>query len=178
MNIANKLTILRVLFVPIFLLFMSINTKYSQIIAGVIFIVASLTDMLDGYLARKKNLITTFGKFMDPLADKILVSSAFIMLVHINLVPGWVVALILAREFTITGFRTLAASNGKTIAASSLGKLKTISQLSSIIFLLFSLNQTLKTIGNILLYISLVLTLVSGLDYLYKNKHVLNLDNI
>ncbi len=178
MNTANKLTILRIILVPVFVLFMSLNFNHHQIVAGIVFVIASITDALDGYIARKHNLITTFGKFVDPLADKILVSSALIMLVHNGVAPGWVVVFIMARELLITGFRTLAVSKGHTIAASPLGKIKTITQLVAIIALLFAVNNTVMTIGTIVLYLSLFFTVLSGADYLYKNREVLDLDNL
>ena len=132
MNIANKLTLFRVILVPVFMVFLLGGFKNGQYIATVIFIVASLTDMLDGHLARSRNLVTNFGKFMDPLADKILVSSALISFIELGKVPAWVVVVIIAREFIISGLRVLAASDGITIAASKLGKTKTITQLIAI----------------------------------------------
>ena len=151
----------------------------SQIIAGIIFIFASLTDTLDGYLARSRNLVTNFGKFIDPLADKVLVSAALISLVDMGKIRGWIVVIIIAREFTITGFRILAASDGITIAASPLGKFKTITQLLSIIFILFN-NFIFGRIpmDRIMLYLSLIFTVLSGVDYIYKNKQVLNMKDI
>lgn len=172
MNLANKITIFRVFLVPVFLLVLYSNINYSTYIAALIFIIASLTDTLDGYIARSKNMITNFGKFVDPLADKILVSAALISLVEFGKIPGWVVVVIIAREFTITGFRVIAASEGITIAASSLGKIKTITQLIAIILLL--LNNFPFSLINIpadmiLLYISLFFTIASGIDYITKN---------
>src|SRR5699024_7708666 len=135
MNLPNKITMIRLLLVPIFIIVFYIYPD-SHIYAAIIFIIASLTDSLDGYIARSKGLITDFGKFIDPLADKILVSAALILLVEIGKIPGWVVIIIIAREFTITGFRIIAASEGITIAASPLGKIKTITQLTGIILML------------------------------------------
>lgn len=181
MNLANKITLIRVLLVPVFMFVLFSDIAYSHYIAGAIFIIASLTDTLDGYIARSRNLVTNFGKFVDPLADKILVSAALISLVDLGKIPGWVVVVIIAREFTITGFRILAASEGVTIAASSLGKIKTITQLVAIVLLLFN-NFPFNSLGfpldMIMLYISLFFTVLSGIDYLYKNRHTLKLDDI
>ncbi|NLY08472.1 MAG: CDP-diacylglycerol--glycerol-3-phosphate 3-phosphatidyltransferase [Tissierellia bacterium] len=178
MNLPNKLTIIRILLVPIFVLLMELNIKHHVTVAAVVFLIASLTDMLDGHIARKHNLITTFGKFMDPLADKVLVSAALIMLVGHNLVPAWAVVIIMSREFIITGFRTLAASAGVTIAAGNLGKVKTITQLVSIICLLFSQVLPLFSIGLIVFYISVFFTVLSGVEYIWKNREVLDLSNV
>ncbi len=181
MNLANKITLIRVLLVPIFMFFLYSNINNSSYIAGAIFIIASLTDTLDGYIARSRNLVTNFGKFVDPLADKILVSAALVSLVDLGKIPGWVVVVIIAREFTITGFRILAASEGVTIAASSLGKIKTITQLVAIVALLFN-NYPFYMINFpfdiIMLYVSLFFTVLSGIDYLYKNRHTLKLEDI
>jgi len=154
------------------------NLPYNTYLAAAIFIIASLTDTLDGYIARSRNMITNFGKFVDPLADKVLVSAALISLVELGKVPGWVVVLIIAREFTITGFRIIAASEGITIAASSLGKIKTITQLVAIIALLlnnFPFNLINLPFDYIMLYISLFFTIISGIDYIYKNKSALKM---
>lgn len=176
MNLANKITIFRMFLVPIFMVVLYSDLSYASELAAGVFILASLTDTLDGYIARSRNLITDFGKFMDPLADKILVSAALISLVGLGKIPAWVVVVIIAREFTITGFRTLAVSSGITIAASPLGKIKTITQLVAITLILLN-NYPFEKFGipmdNILLYISLFFTVLSGLDYLYKNKKVL-----
>ena len=181
MNLPNKITLLRVLLVPVFMFVLFSNISYSHYIAGAIFIIASLTDTLDGYIARKHKLVTNFGKFVDPLADKILVSAALISLVDLGRIPGWVVVVIIAREFTITGFRILAASEGVTIAASSLGKIKTITQLVAIVALLFN-NFPFQAINfpfdMIMLYVSLFFTVLAGIDYLYKNRHTLKLEVI
>ncbi len=181
MNIANKITLFRVFLVPIFMIVLYLDFSNSQMIAGLIFIFASLTDTLDGYLARSRNLVTDFGKFVDPLADKVLVSAALISLVDLGKVPGWIVVIIIAREFTITGFRVLAASNGITIAASPLGKFKTITQLLAIILILFD-NFPFQGIGlpldMIMLYLALIFTILSGIDYIYKNKNVLDMKDI
>ncbi len=179
MNIANKITLFRVFLVPVFMIVLYSDLNNSQTIAGLIFVFASLTDTLDGYLARSRNLVTNFGKFVDPLADKVLVSAALISLVDIGKIPGWIVVVIIAREFTITGFRILAASDGITIAASSLGKFKTITQFLAIILVLFN-NFPFGSIpvDRIMLYLALIFTVLSGVDYIYKNKQVLNMKDI
>ncbi|MBU5254811.1 CDP-diacylglycerol--glycerol-3-phosphate 3-phosphatidyltransferase [Tissierella praeacuta] len=178
MNLANKITIFRVFLVPIFMFVLYSNLPYNTYFAAAIFIIASLTDTLDGYVARSRNMITNFGKFVDPLADKVLVSAALISLVELGKVPGWVVVLIIAREFTITGFRIIAASEGINIAASSLGKIKTITQLVAIIALLlnnFPFSLINLPFDYIMLYISLFFTIISGIDYIYKNKSALKM---
>lgn len=178
MNLPNKITFIRVLLVPVFILMFYINIPHNQLYAGIIFIIAALTDTLDGYLARKYSLVTNLGKFIDPLADKLLVSAALILLVEVGTIPAWVVIIIIAREFTITGFRIIAASEGVTIAASSLGKFKTITQLIAIILLLFNnmfFEQFNIPMDQIFLYISLAFTVLSGFDYIYKNRNTLNL---
>lgn len=177
MNIANKITIIRVFLVPIFMILLYSDFSYSNYYATAVFVIAALTDTLDGYIARSRNMITNFGKFVDPLADKILVSAALISLVDLGKIPAWVVVLIIAREFTITGFRVIAASEGITIAASSLGKLKTITQLLAIILLLinnYPFSKLNFPLDIIMLYISLFFTILSGVDYLYKNKDSFN----
>ncbi|MDU6783027.1 MAG: CDP-diacylglycerol--glycerol-3-phosphate 3-phosphatidyltransferase [Peptoniphilus harei] len=177
MNTPNKLTLMRTLMVPIFVLCMYLDFNNSRIVATIIFAIASFTDFLDGYLARRDNLVTNFGKFADPLADKILVCSAMIMLVSSGEMPAWAVIIIIAREFTITGFRIIAASENITIAASPLGKFKTVTQLISNILLLTGLSN-LRPIGMGIFYLAVVFTVISGADYLIKNKKVLDLENI
>lgn len=177
MNTPNKLTLMRTLMVPIFVLCMYMDFNNSRIVATIIFAIASFTDFLDGYLARRDNLVTNFGKFADPLADKILVCSAMIMLVSTGEMPAWAVIIIIAREFTITGFRIIAASENITIAASPLGKFKTVTQLISNILLLTGLSN-LRPIGMGIFYLAVVFTVISGADYLIKNKKVLDLENI
>ncbi|MBU5669062.1 CDP-diacylglycerol--glycerol-3-phosphate 3-phosphatidyltransferase [Peptoniphilus sp. MSJ-1] len=177
MNTPNKLTLIRTLMVPIFIIFMYLDFEGSRFIATAIFAIASFTDFLDGYLARRDNLVTNFGKFADPLADKILVCSAMIMLVSYNEIPAWAVIIIIAREFTITGFRIIAASENITIAASPLGKFKTVTQLISNILLLTGI-ETLRPAGIGIFYLSVLFTAISGIDYLIKNKKVLDLENI
>ncbi|MDQ0507823.1 CDP-diacylglycerol--glycerol-3-phosphate 3-phosphatidyltransferase [Peptoniphilus ivorii] len=177
MNIANKLTMLRILMVPLFVLLMLLKTQEMRYIGAAVFVVAAFTDFLDGYLARKYDLVTTFGKFLDPLADKILTISAFILLVEFGVIPAWGVIVIVARELAITGFRVIAASENVTIAASGFGKIKTISQLLCLIALLFA-PAIPESIGIVLFYIAVILTVLSGIDYLVKNKDLLDLKNI
>ena len=177
MNTPNKLTLMRTLMVPIFVLCMYLDFNNSRIVATIIFAIASFTDFLDGYLARRDNLVTNFGKFADPLADKILVCSAMIMLVSTGEMPAWAVIIIIAREFTITGFRIIAASENITIAASPLGKFKTVTQLISNILLLTGIEK-FRPIGMGIFYLAVVFTVISGADYLIKNKKVLDLENI
>ena len=176
MNLPNKLTIFRVILIPFFVFFMLApyfpdNGKY---IAVAIFIIASLTDMLDGKIARKYNLVTNFGKFMDPLADKLLVCSAMICLVATGQLASWIVIIILSREFIISGFRLIAADNGIVIAASYWGKFKTVFQMLMIIVLILDIqNAGFQVLGVILTYVALILTVVSLIDYIVKNKQVL-----
>lgn len=180
MNIANKFTIFRLILIPVFIILLMV-LGVDSLIPGLIFVIASLTDFIDGHLARSRNLVTTFGKFLDPLADKMLVTAALIMFIELGLVPAWTVCIVVAREFIITGFRVLAASSGVTIAASFWGKFKTVSQFLVIIMILFSgsiLFWIPTIITNIVYYISVILTIISGVDYLVKNIHVLDLDNI
>ena len=180
LNLPNKLTILRTVMIPFFILFLYTDWfhGYDKIIAAVIFIAASLTDMLDGKIARKYNLVTNFGKFMDPLADKLLVCSALIALVDLNKIAAWIVIIIIAREFIISGFRLIAADNGVVIAASYWGKFKTASQMVTVILLVLNIQNTVFTVlGTVFIYISLVLTVVSLIDYIAKNKEVLKDQN-
>lgn len=162
-NIPNLLTLIRIIMIPIFLLITSISQElHWHIVAAIIFAVASFTDYLDGYLARKWRVVTNFGKFADPLADKMLVMSAFIMLVGADLVPAWIAAIIICRELAVTGLRLLLVeSDGEILAAAMPGKIKTVSQMFSIIFLFCHLTL----IGNIFLYIALFFTIYSGYDY-------------
>lgn len=177
MNTPNKLTLMRTIMVPIFVLFMYLDFDNSRIIATAIFAIASFTDFLDGHIARRDNLVTNFGKFADPLADKILVCSAMIMLVSADEMPAWAVIIIIAREFTITGFRIIAVSENITIAASPLGKFKTVTQLISNIMLLSGIN-CLRGAGMAIFYLAVIFTVISGADYLIRNKQVLDLKNI
>lgn len=175
MNLPNKLTILRVILIPFFVVFMlfDITGAADKWIALVIFCVASLTDMLDGKIARKYNLVTNFGKFMDPLADKLLVCTALICLTSMNRLNVIVVLVIIAREFVISGFRLVASDNGIVIAASYWGKFKTVSQMALIIVLIMDLGGVWNVVGTVLTWVALLLTIVSLIDYIAKNKQVL-----
>lgn len=175
MNLPNKLTVLRVLMIPFFVIFMltDLGGAYSDYIALTIFIVASLTDLLDGKIARKYNLVTNFGKFMDPLADKLLVCSAMICLVELERLAAWMVIVIIAREFIISGFRLIASDNGVVIAASYWGKFKTTFQMVMIVLLILNLGGVFDTLELVVTWIALILTVVSLVDYLVKNKGIL-----
>ena len=174
MNLPNKLTILRIIMVPFFVFFLLTDlVEGSKWIALVLFIIASLTDLLDGKIARKYNLVTNFGKFMDPLADKLLVCSAMICLIEMDKLPSWVVIIIISREFIISGFRLVAADSGIVIAASYWGKFKTVFQMAMIIVLIADLGGVFDTISLILVSVALALTVISLIDYVVKNKQVL-----
>ncbi len=173
MNLPNKLTIFRVILIPFFVVLLLFDiTAYDKWIALGIFIVASLTDFLDGYIARKYNLVTNFGKFMDPLADKLLVCSAMICLVELARIPAWVVIVIIAREFIISGFRLVASDNGVVIAASYWGKFKTTFQILMICLMIADL-ESLTIVTQIVMWVALALTVISLVDYLVKNKSVM-----
>lgn len=176
MNLPNKLTILRVCMIPFFVFFLLFqDIQNNNIIALVIFCVACITDALDGYLARKNNLISNFGKFMDPLADKLLVCSALICFVELKLLSAWIVIIIISREFIISGFRLIASDNGVVIAASIWGKFKTIAQMIMAILLIANFNNQIFDIAEqVFIYLSLVLTIISLIDYLVKNRKVLH----
>ena len=174
MNIPNQLTILRVLMVPAFiacLLYIPNPIVCGFVTAGV-FLLTSLTDMLDGKIARKYNLVTNFGKFMDPIADKLLVCSALICLVEQGSLAAWMVIIIIGREFIISGFRLVASDNGVVIAASYWGKWKTVFQMISVILLIVNV-EALSMITNIALWIALALTVISLVDYIVKNIGIL-----
>lgn len=175
MNLPNKLTTLRVILIPVFLLVLFLlEEPMNRYIAVAIFIIASLTDFLDGHLARKYHLVTNFGKFMDPLADKLLVMSALVSMVALEDLPAWVVIVILAREFAITGFRTLAMEANIVMAASWWGKIKTTVQMLMIILVLLQLPfAPMYWIENILIGLAVFFTIVSGVDYIVKNRQVL-----
>lgn len=188
MNLPNKLTFLRLLLIPFFIILTAFpfewgmvealgsEIPYSLLLATIIFVLASFTDWLDGYIARRDNLVTNFGKFADPLADKLLVSGALIMLVGLDLAPAWVVVIIIARELSVTGLRLLLVEEGGTVLAAALpGKIKTVTQMLAVIFLLsdnFPFAVTSLPIGDILLYVSLFFTIYSGIDYFYNARHI------
>ena len=176
MNLPNKLTIFRVILIPFFVLFLLLepDNQTFRLIADLIFIVASLTDMLDGKIARKYHLVTNFGKFMDPLADKLLVCAAMVCLVATGQLAAWIVIIIISREFIISGFRLIASDNGIVIAASMWGKFKTVFQMLMIIVLIANIPlAAFDVIGTVLAYVALVLTVVSLVDYIAKNKDIL-----
>ena len=193
MNLPNKLTLLRILLVPLFLLFITVkDIPYGTFIATFIFIIASITDQLDGHIARSRNQITTFGKFMDPLADKLLVTSALIALVELKIIPGWAAVIIIAREFAVSGLRTIAAAEGKVIAASMWGKVKTVTQIIAIITALLRVNiessetllayfsnnnfmmSMISFLPNIIMLLAIIITIISGVDYFVKNKKIID----
>lgn len=190
MNIANKLTVSRVIMIPVFLIFLLVpmhlgndlivgqtTLSVGQLIATLIFIIASITDWLDGYLARKLNLVSNFGKFLDPLADKLLVMAALVTLVQLGVIPGWMVVLILAREFAVTGLRLVAVEGGLVIAASKIAKWKTTFQMLAIILLLLN-NMPFGINGfpfaMLFMWIAVILTVISGWDYFYKNRNIMS----
>lgn len=173
MNLPNKLTMFRVILIPFFVLFMLVEvTNADKWIALAIFIIASLTDLLDGKIARKYNLVTNFGKFMDPLADKLLVCSALICLVAMDKIPAWMVIVIIAREFIISGFRLIASDNGVVIAASYWGKFKTTFQMVMICLMIADI-EAISILTTIIMWIAVLLTVISLIDYLVKNKDVM-----
>ena len=175
MNLPNKLTLLRICLIPVFVILMLSQVSNFFLISCIIFIIAAITDFLDGKIARKYNLVTDFGKFMDPLADKLLVLSALICMIEYDLVAGWMVIIIVARELTVSILRAIAADNGKVIAASGGGKIKTTSQMIAIILLLIGANYSnsqIVFVGTIAMYIATIFTLYSGIDYLYKNREL------
>lgn len=188
MNLPNRITLLRTILIPVFIFFLLYDMGDSTItilngrpmkinifIAAVIFIFASVTDFIDGYLARKYNLITNMGKFLDPLADKLLVGSAFIVMVELGMMHSWMVVIVIAREFAVTGLRLLAVEKGEVIPAGILGKLKTISQLVAIILILLGnpvFNMWHFELDYILLWISVILTILSGIEYFKNSIHV------
>lgn len=169
MNLPNKLTVLRMIMIVPFVVLLLMGFDW---IALFLFIAASLTDLLDGKIARKYNLVTNFGKFMDPLADKLLVCAAMIVLVEMGRIPSWIVTIIISREFIISGFRLIASDNGVVIAASYWGKFKTVFQMIMICLMIANIGW-LSIVTDIIMWIALVLTIVSLLDYLYKNKDVM-----
>ncbi|WP_073993383.1 CDP-diacylglycerol--glycerol-3-phosphate 3-phosphatidyltransferase [Parasporobacterium paucivorans] len=176
MNLPNKLTIIRVCFIPFYVFFLlsGMFGDAGKYIATILFIVASATDWLDGYLARRDNLVTDFGKFMDPLADKLLVSSGLICFASMQLLPAWIVIIIISREFIISGFRLVASTKGTVIAAGWWGKYKTVAQMIMVILLSLNLNNAaFNVLEQIFIYLSTILTIISLIDYLVKNQDIL-----
>jgi len=189
MNLANKITITRIFLVPIIMFFLLIQVQfpeivfhnfsitYNQIIAALIFIIAASTDSLDGYIARKNKLVTNLGKLLDPLADKLLVTAVLVSLVEMNKLYAWIAVVIISREFAVTGLRQIALLEGKVIAASKWGKLKTAAQITAIIALLINnfpfafINVPFDLIAS---WVAAIITVYSGIDYFVKNKHVLD----
>lgn len=177
MNLPNKLTMGRILAIPVFIVVFLMGYNYA---AAVIFILAALTDMLDGHIARKYNLVTNFGKLMDPLADKLLVMSALLCLVQVGDVAGWMVIVILGREFIITGMRQVAAAQGIVIAAGTTGKIKTITQMIAIPLLLlenwpFSMLSFELPMDTVFLWLALIMTVISGVEYIVKNRQLFSM---
>ncbi len=173
MNLPNKLTLFRVILVPVFVVLMLAGIPYGKYWALAVFIIASLTDWFDGYLARKNNLVTDFGKFMDPIADKLLVGSAVICLVSKGNLAAWMAIVIIGREFIISGFRLVAADKGTVIAASYWGKFKTVSEMLMVMLLILDLPGIWSILTQIIVWIALILTVVSLIDYLRKNWSVM-----
>lgn len=177
MNTPNKLTVARMIMVPFFVLFILTGWggEANRYICLVIFAAASITDWFDGKLARKYNLVTNFGKFMDPLADKLLVCSALICMIELDRLPAWMVIVVIAREFIISGFRLIAAENGVVIAANYWGKFKTASQMVMIILLILNFDGIFEILTNIFIWLSLALTVISLITYIVQNKNVISM---
>ena len=177
MNTPKKLTIARMILVPFFVVFILTGWggESNRYVCLAIFVAASITDWLDGYLARKNNLVTNFGKFMDPLADKLLVCSSLICMIELDRLPAWIVIIIIAREFIISGFRLIAAENGVVIAANYWGKFKTVSQMIMIILLILDFGGIFETLETIFIWLSLALTVISLITYIVQNKKVISM---
>jgi len=178
MNTANKLTVIRMILVPVFMIFLMLEGALYNTIALVVFVVASLTDFADGYIARNYNQITNFGKFMDPIADKMLTTAAFIVFLAMGRMSPWAFLLVMVREFMVSGIRLLAADKGKVIAASMSGKIKTVSQMVAIIAAIVLLNpifeqNSAKVITDVLIWISTAAAVISGIEYIWGNRELL-----
>jgi len=176
MNIANKFTLLRVILIPVFMVLLYIDAPYLNYVALAVFIVASLTDYLDGHLARSRNLVTNFGKFMDPLADKLLVTAAMLIFVEKGLMPAWALMIVIAREFAVSGLRMVAASDGTVIAAAMSGKIKTAATMVCLCVMMtpvgtFALGPV--TLNMVCVGVIVLTTVISGVEYFVKNGHVL-----
>jgi CDP-diacylglycerol--glycerol-3-phosphate 3-phosphatidyltransferase len=176
MNLANRITFIRIFIIPLFMVCLLGNFPYSQYVAAFIFVLAASTDSMDGYIARKRNEVTNLGKFLDPLADKLLITSALVVLAEMGKVSSIITIIIISREFIVTGFRIIAAAEGVVIAASWLGKVKTIVQIVSIVAILLD-NFPFSYVGFpfdiVTLYIAAIITILSGIDYIYKNRSLL-----
>ena len=176
MNLPNKITLFRVILVPVFVVLMLLGEDvipHCNIISCVVFCIACISDFFDGYLARKWQLVTNFGKFMDPLADKLLVGAALILFVELEYMPAWAVIIIISREFIVSGIRLIAADNGKVIAANMLGKIKTNAQMFMSIFMILNINNPVfAVITNVLYWASIILTVVSLIEYTYSNRQL------
>ncbi|MBA1333923.1 MAG: CDP-diacylglycerol--glycerol-3-phosphate 3-phosphatidyltransferase [Firmicutes bacterium] len=173
MNLANRLTLVRIILVPVFMLFLLVKINYGEFIAAAIFCIAALTDSIDGYVARRHNQITKLGKLMDPLADKLLITAALISLVQMNKISAWIATIIIAREFVVTGLRSIAASEGVVIGASLWGKLKTISQIVAVLAIIlnnFPFRYISLPFDIIAIWVAVALTVGSMIDYLYKTR--------
>jgi len=204
MNLPNKITVVRICMVPIFMIVLYLPFREANLVALIIFILAALTDSLDGHIARSRNLVTNFGKFLDPLADKLLVTAALVALIGMGKIPSWFATVVIAREFMVTGIRLLANGEGRVIAASIWGKIKTITQIIAISLLLidstpnfgendvflakkitnlvetFSVSPLQNTVGIlavVMIIVAVIITIFSGVDYLVKNKDVLKLED-
>ena len=175
MNTANKLTMLRIILIPVFVVVLYVDFPFNNLVALAIFILASITDLLDGQIARKYNMITDFGKFMDPIADKLLVTAAMLVFVDWGWMPAWVVIVVIAREFIVSALRLVAANNGRVIAAGWSGKVKTASTMVCICVMLCNFGALINGICSAVI---LVTTAYSGVEYLIKNRDVLDLSNI
>ncbi len=182
MNLANKLTVLRVILVPVFIAFMCINTLWANIVGLIVFIIASITDTLDGQIARKRNMVTTFGKFADPLADKMLTTAAFLVFMEKGIIGVWPIFIILVREFAVSGIRLAAAAEGEVIAASFWGKFKTVTQMVSIIAGIVMMCCSFipvhisNTITSVLVWICVIFTIISGVEYIKNNWKLMKLN--
>lgn len=182
MNLANKLTVLRVILVPVFIAFMCINTLWANIAGLIVFIIASITDTLDGQIARKRNMVTTFGKFADPLADKMLTTAAFLVFMEKGIIGVWPIFIILVREFAVSGIRLAAAAEGEVIAASFWGKFKTVTQMVSIIAGIVMMCCSFipvhisNTITSVLVWICVIFTIISGVEYIKNNWKLMKLN--
>ncbi|ACB85051.1 CDP-diacylglycerol--glycerol-3-phosphate 3-phosphatidyltransferase [Natranaerobius thermophilus] len=183
MNLANKITIARIILAPVFMVFLLVTVPYGELIAWAIFILASITDALDGYIARSRKQITKFGKFLDPLADKLLITAALITLVGLGRLHSAVAVIIISREFAVTGLRVIAAGEGMVISASKLGKLKTITQVIAISAImlqagfedLVAMDVSIDFLVDLSVWVAVVVTILSGIDYFNKNRHLIRL---